>query len=388
MELYKRKKWWKFFIILGALLIGLFTLLYTNRLVDELKVEEQKKMEIWAEANRQLAVETPVDDSLDLILEILRNNTTVPVIVADEDNNILFHRNIEISQKDSLSALHQQLEIMEQYKEPIIINLPDSSNQYIYYYESTLLQRLQWFPYIQLFVVFVFVSFAYIAFSVSRRWEQDQVWVGMARETAHQLGTPTTSLLGWMEVLEMRDVDKKLVDEMRFDITRLQTITSRFSKIGSAPELKKADVVEVIEGMMRYLQKRSSAKVTFLFEKNGVEECFAGISKPLFEWVIENLCKNAIDAIEGEGTITIKLEQQSDKLSIFISDSGKGMSRNVQNTVFKPGFSTKQRGWGLGLPLAKRIVEKYHKGKIDIAYTAPEKGTIFRITIPLNLYND
>lgn len=382
MQKYSRKKWWKILLVIGAAIISIASLYYTNRLVGELKVEEQKKMELWAEANRQLALAGSPDETMALILEILRNNTTVPVILTDDSSQIIFHRNIELPRNNQEDYLQRILDKMKRFRPPIQVDLGADEYQYIYYSDSILLVKLQWFPIVQLLVVFVFMLVAYVAFSSTRKWEQDQVWVGMARETAHQLGTPTTSLLGWMDVLQMKQTDPELVNEMRYDIRRLQTITSRFSKIGSKPELPPEDIEAVISGMIDYLRRRSSSLVSFRIQSHPLVNPIIPLSKPLFEWVIENLCKNAIDAMEGEGAIVIKLHQTKKHIVIDVADTGKGMTRAVQKTVFKPGYSTKQRGWGLGLTLSKRIVEHYHKGQISVLSSAPGKGSVFRIVLP------
>ncbi len=385
MEIYNKKRRWKFLLILGAALISLFSLFYTNQLVGELKDEEQKKMELWAEANRQLASDNVSDESLALVLEVIRNNTTVPVIVVDDQENIVLHRNVKLSKRNFERELTNALEKMKKAQAPFEIRLDENESQVIYYSNSILLNKLRWFPVVQLLVVFVFMLIAYIAFSASRRWEQDQVWVGMARETAHQLGTPTTSLLGWVDVLKMKNIDSQLIEEMKFDIQRLETITSRFSKIGSKPELVPENIEEVVLGMVNYLNKRSSKLVDFQVTVHPLDSVRIPLSRPLFEWVIENLCKNAIDAMEGEGEIHIQLYQNKTDTVIDISDTGRGMGRGAQKTAFKPGFSTKQRGWGLGLTLSQRIVEHYHKGVISIVESLPGKGTTFRIALPFSL---
>jgi signal transduction histidine kinase len=382
MKIYSRKKWWKILLVIGAAIISITSLYYTNRLVGELKVEEQKKMELWAEANRQVSLDGSPGETMALILEILRNNTTVPVILTDDSSQIILHRNIDLPKNNQEAYLENVLEKMKRFKPPIQVELGAGEYQYIYYSDSVLLVKLQWFPIVQLLVVFVFMLVAYVAFSATRQWEQDQVWVGMARETAHQLGTPTTSLLGWMDVLQMKQTDPELVNEMRYDIQRLQTITSRFSKIGSKPELPPEDIEAVINGMIDYLRRRSSSLVSFDVKSSILLNPIIPLSKPLFEWVIENLCKNAIDAMEGEGSIVLKLYQQKRHILIDIADTGKGMTRAVQKTVFKPGYSTKLRGWGLGLTLSKRIVEHYHKGQISVLSSAPGKGSVFRIVLP------
>ncbi len=388
MELYNRQKWWKFLLIVGAAVISLFSLLYTNRLSAELKSEEQKKMLIWAEASRLLSIDASPGEKMSLFTEIISQNTTVPVIITNSVDSIIAHRNVNLSKSKPEKDLYNMLQKMKRYHAPFPVELSENDFQYIYYADSTMLIKLQWFPIVQLIVVFVFMLVAYLGFSVARQLEQDQVWVGMARETAHQLGTPTTSLLGWIDVLALRNTDPKLVNEIRFDVKRLQTITSRFSKIGSRPQLEYENIVEVIKGMIDYLKKRSSELVVFDLIYITQETMLIPISRPLFEWVIENLCKNAIDAMKGEGKITITIERQKEQAVINITDNGKGMARTVQKTVFKPGYSTKARGWGLGLTLSKRIIEHYHKGKIFILSSVPGKGTTFSITLPSSDIND
>ena len=382
MELYNRKRWWKFFLMIGALLIGAASLLYTNKLTSQLRQEETRKMELWAKANRQFARPDIDEQSLELVFEIIQNNTTVPLIIADANDTIYFHRNLDLPAKHQQAYLHRQLEKMKQARAPIVIELGNNQRQFLYYADSTILQKLRWFPVVQLVVVVLFVLLAYWAFSSARRWEQDQVWVGMAKETAHQLGTPTSSLLGWVEVLSMKNVDGSLVEEMQHDIHRLQTITARFSKIGSRPELSKVEIFEMLHDVIGYLERRISSGVNILIqppESDESSEVF--VNRPLFEWVIENICKNAADAMGGEGTITFSWGSIKHHTFIDISDTGKGIARNKQKTIFKPGYTTKKRGWGLGLTLVRRIVEEYHHGKIFVKESAPEKGTTFRILI-------
>lgn len=384
MEIYNKKRWWKSLLILGALVISAFSVYYTSWLTGELKNEEDKKMEIWAEANRLLVTDGDIGPSLHLVLEILRVNTTIPIIITDNNENIIWHRNISIPERNADTHLNSVLEDMKKECKPVSARISDNETHYIYYNDSVLTRELRLFPIVQLLVIFVFIMVAYLAFSVARRWEQDQVWVGMARETAHQLGTPTTSLLGWVEYLNLKNVEPSLVEEMRKDILRLQTITARFSKIGSKPDLSPEYIVDVIEKTVDYLRHRSSHLVRF----NIISDIYADqkvlMCRPLFEWVIENLCKNAIDAMEGEGNIDIKIFLQKDNVAIDIADTGKGMSRTVQKTAFKPGFSTKTKGWGLGLTLVRRIIEQYHNGRIFIVESIPGKGTTFRVLIPVN----
>lgn len=382
MELYRRKKWWKFFLMLGALVIGGASLLYTNQLASELRREETRRMEVWAKANRQFTQSDADEQSLELVFEIIQNNTTVPLIIADENDSIYFHRNLNIPENSKQSHLQSELEEMKQGRDPIVIELGDDQRQYLYYADSILLQKLRWFPVVQLVVVVLFVLLAYWAFSAARRREQDQVWVGMAKETAHQLGTPTSSLLGWLEILEMKKVDSSLVEEMRHDIQRLQTITARFSRIGSKAEIKPVHISTMLRDVRGYLQHRISSGVQIILPEEDEPELTVPLNRPLFEWVIENLCKNAADAMEGKGTIYFSWGQTRKYAFIEITDTGKGISRKHQKTIFKPGYTTKKRGWGLGLTLVRRIITEYHKGKIFVKESIPGKGTIFRIELP------
>ncbi len=382
MELYRRKKWWKLFLMLGALVIGGASLFYTNRLASELRREETRRMEIWAKANRQFTQSDADEQSLELVFDIIQNNTTVPLIIADENDSIYFHRNLNITETGEQSRLQSELEDMKQERDPIVIELGDDQRQYLYYADSILLQKLRWFPVVQLIVVVLFVLLAYWAFSAARRREQDQVWVGMAKETAHQLGTPTSSLLGWLEILEMKKVDPSLVEEMRHDIQRLQTITARFSRIGSKAEMKPVHIGNMLKEVRGYLQHRISSGVQIILPAEEAPEITVPLNRPLFEWVIENLCKNAADAMEGKGTIHFSWGQTRKYAFIEIADTGKGISRKHQKTIFKPGYTTKKRGWGLGLSLVRRIITEYHKGKIFVKDSIPGKGTTFRIELP------
>lgn len=338
-------------------------------------------METWAEANRLLVATDELGSALNLVVEILRVNTTIPIIITDEDDHIIWHRNISIPEKNSDVYLNRVLQKMKRDCKPIPVHIDEKEKQYIYYNDSVLSRELRLFPIVQLMVVFVFMVVAYLAFSVARKWEQDQVWVGMARETAHQLGTPTSSLLGWMDLLSLKHVDPSLIDEMKKDIQRLQTITARFSKIGSKPDLAFEDVTEVVEKMIDYLRRRTSNLVKFSLKSDLEEGTKVLLGRPLFEWVIENICKNAIDAMQGEGDIRIKIFGNKNEIHIDINDTGRGMSRSAQKTAFKPGYSTKAKGWGLGLTLARRIIEQYHNGRIFILESSPGKGTTFRIIL-------
>jgi signal transduction histidine kinase len=382
MELYNRKRWWKFLLVIGALLIGVASLLYTSKLTSELRSEETRKMELWAKANRQFARPEIDERSLELVFEIIQNNTTVPLIIADGNDTIRFHRNLNVPKKNENAFLQGELQKMKETREPIVIELGSEQRQYLYYADSVILQKLRWFPIVQLFVFVLFVLLAYWAFSSARRWEQDQLWVGMAKETAHQLGTPTSSLLGWIEVLSMKNVDSDLVDEMRHDINRLQTITARFSKIGSRPEMQHTDVEQIVNDVIGYLKHRVSSGVEInTVPPSDSQSINILVNRPLFEWVLENICKNAADAMEGKGIITFHWGKTRQNTFIDITDTGKGIARQNQKTIFKPGYTTKKRGWGLGLTLAGRIVKDYHNGRIFVKDSVVGKGTTFRIVI-------
>nr|WP_321406426.1 HAMP domain-containing sensor histidine kinase [uncultured Carboxylicivirga sp.] len=384
MSYHTRKKVWKLLLLLGAVVIGSFTLLYTYRLTNQLKEEERKKLELWQEAYRQLTDVDAPESVIPLILQIISQNTTIPLIIADGEDNILVHRNVAINQRDSISYLNKVFDKMKSSTEPIIIDLGSQEFQYLYYQDSLLIRALSWFPIVQLMVVALFIVVAYLAFSSARKAEQDQVWVGMSKETAHQLGTPTSSLLGWVDVLKMRDEDSEIANELAKDVKRLQVITDRFSKIGSKPELRNEELLPVVNDIVGYLQRRIASQVDLqvICEEN--VKPVARINNVLFQWVLENLCKNAIDAIKGKGSIVISLSCKNDNVIIDVKDSGKGLQRNQFKSVFQPGYTTKLRGWGLGLSLAKRIVEGYHSGKIFVKESEVGKGTTFRIVLPLN----
>ncbi|MCU4165401.1 sensor histidine kinase [Carboxylicivirga caseinilyticus] len=384
MSYHTRKKVWKLLLLLGAVVIGSFTLLYTYRLTNQLKEEERKKLELWQEAYRQLTDVDAPESVIPLILQIISQNTTIPLIIADGDDNILVHRNVAINQRDSVNYLNKVFTKMKSSTEPIIIDLGSQEFQYLYYQDSLLIRALSWFPIVQLLVVALFIVVAYLAFSSARKAEQDQVWVGMSKETAHQLGTPTSSLLGWVDVLQMRDEDSEIANELAKDVKRLQVITDRFSKIGSKPELKNEELLPVVNDIVNYLQRRIASQVDLQVICDEGSKPVARINNVLFQWVLENLCKNAIDAIKGSGSIVISLISKNDSVIIDVKDSGKGLQRNQFKSVFQPGYTTKLRGWGFGLSLAKRIVEGYHNGKIFVKESEVGKGTTFRIILPLN----
>jgi len=386
MDIYYRKQRWKLYLILFAAIIGIGSLLYTKQLVKLLADEEKKKVELWAEATRQLADLSDVFESgqqqsdIGFPLQVAEYNTTIPVIIADQDDHILYHRNLDSMKMENTDYAHKKLEKMKSEVEPIPIELGEGIVQYVYYRSSTLLVQLTYYPYIQLGVILLFILVAYLAFSASRRAEQNQVWVGLSKETAHQLGTPTSSLIGWVELLKEKHPDKKLVSELEKDAGRLEEITERFSKIGSKPVLKNANILEVLKESVTYLESRTSDRVSFSFGPDSKDHVVP-INRALFQWVVENLCKNSVDAMEGNGSIKISVSDQHKQVLIDFEDSGNGIPKKLHKTIFKPGYTTKRRGWGLGLSLAKRIVEVYHKGKIFVLYSEPGKSTVIRIIL-------
>ena len=505
MNIYSKKQRWKLILLISAIFIVLASLGYTNVLVkkianeereqvklwaeaiqkkaklvsytndlfNKIKTEERKRIEIWAEAAKRLA---SADSDFDFYLKVVGSNTTIPVILTDEKNNINSCLNIDSVDCDNLRSLSEkekqilanELELMRKSQQPIEIayykdrknylyykdsnlfselkavlddliksfisevvinsasvpviytdktqtkiiafgnidstkindeayvekmisemksqNTPitveiEEEKNYIFYRESFLLTQLKYYPYIQLGIIGLFLIVAYTLFSTARKSEQNQVWVGMAKEAAHQLGTPLSSLIAWAELLKLKCFDKEITSEIEKDIHRLETITERFSKIGSVPALKNANIIEVLQNAIGYLKPRVSGKVKFLLKTTGSNGVFVPLNIPLFEWVIENICKNAIDAMDGDGTIEINVIDQTQFIYIDIMDSGKGVPKSKLRTIFEPGFTTKKRGWGLGLSLTKRIVENYHSGKIFVKRSEMDKGTTFRIVL-------
>jgi signal transduction histidine kinase len=497
MNIYRKKQLWKILLFLIALVIVAISLIYTNQLVkriaddertkvklwanaiknkaklvkytsdlfDKLKIEERKKVGLWAEANRQLATSS---SDFGFILEVIKNNESIPVILANEKDKIGAFRNLDSLKSQDTAYLSEQLKLMrtqhapieieisstsKQYlyykdsklfedlklvfdsiiksfisevainsasvpvlftndsgnrviesgnidasilnndvylqnkisemqlqNEPISVDLGDGGKYFIYYENSYLLTQLKYYPWVQLGVIGLFLMIGYFLFSSSRRAEQNQVWVGMSKETAHQLGTPLSSLMAWLDFLKQKYPDESILKETDNDINRLLSITERFSKIGSKPKLELVNLESVLENSVNYLIPRTSKNITYHFEKSNVEKNVE-ISIPLFEWVIENLSKNAIDAMEGKGDITYSILQRENYYLLYIKDSGKGIPKGNFKTVFQPGYTTKQRGWGLGLSLVKRIVEEYHKGKIYVSDSAMNKGTTFCIEL-------
>ena len=382
MEYYFRKRRWKILLLLLAVIIGIGSFFYTNWLVKKMAVEERKNVELWAEATQKL-VNSDLNSNLDFtfLVDILNRNTTIPIIVTDSLDQIRDNRNIAFSDANMEKVLSRELRKMKNENDPIIISVSETETQYLYYRCSVLLENLKYYPIVQFAVILLFILVAYLAFSSSRNAEQNQVWVGMSKETAHQLGTPISSLMAWVELLKMQNIDESLIQEFEKDTQRLEKITERFSKIGSVPELTRTDVAETIRSTVAYLKTRSSAKVKYVLDFGEEAKFEVPLNASLFSWVIENLCKNAIDAMNNIGTIQISIIEKGDQIMIDLADTGKGISKSYFKTVFQPGFTSKKRGWGLGLSLAKRIVENYHKGKIFVKHSEINKGTTFRIIL-------
>ncbi len=439
---------------------------YTNELFNKIKADERKKVELWAEATKQLSMDLT---DYGFVLKVVSDNTTVPVILADEHGTPITSRNLDSTKENDKTYLKMQMQAMRAVQEPIEItiykgqknylyykdsrlfsdlknvlddliksfisevavnsasvpviytdstkqhviasgnidslkrndttflisqtavmaaqNQPievefgDGTKSYIFYQESTLLTQLKYYPYVMFTIIGLFLLIAYLLFSTARRVEQNQVWVGMAKETAHQLGTPLSSLIAWLEYLRSKGLDPETAGEIEKDVKRLETITERFSKIGSVPKLDHVEVTKVLNDAVNYMKLRTSKNVIFSVEKANSAEITAQLNVPLFEWVIENLIRNAVDAMNGNGEIKIFISDQTQFVYIDIADTGKGIPKSKYKTVFEPGYTTKQRGWGLGLSLTKRIIENYHSGKIFVKSSEQDKGTTFRIVL-------
>ena len=383
MDKYKYKIRLKYILLIVAVIIGVSSLLDTNRLVKELKLEEKKKVELWAEATHQL-IELDLNDTvtnINFLVKVIENNNTVPVILMNEKGDTTTTRNLKSKRLKNPKYIARQVEIMKKEHDPIEIVLGNDEKNFIYYKDSLILTKLAYFPYVQLGVIILFILVAYLAFSSSRKFEQNQVWVGLTKETAHQLGTPTSSLMGWVNVLKMKKVDPQLVNDFEQDVVRLEKITERFSKVGSKPILTSTNIIPVIINGINYIKSRSSSKIRFNIGFSEADDIKIPLNIPLFEWVIENLSKNAIDAMKGEGTFEIKLTNNTQVIFIDFIDTGRGLHKSMFKTIFKPGFTSKERGWGLGLSLSKRIIEMYHDGKIYVLNSEVNKGTTIRIVL-------
>jgi len=499
LNLYYKKRRWKWVLLFVALIIFASTLFYSNILVNKISDEEQSKIKIWADAVEQKAklvnytneffekvrkeeqrrvnliakaynklIEANLDEELSFYLELISNNKTIPCIITDEKGLITFSVNIdfgldtikylqgELKEEFSIykaivinytknkkqylyykeSSIYTDLrtviddlvksfinetvvnsasvpvivtdssceniinygnidtnlaydynymlnlvEEMKKHNKPIELNIVGYGKSYVFYKESLIVKQIRFFPYIQFLAIALFIIISYILFNIARKSEQNQVWVGMSKETAHQLGTPISSLIGWVELLKLQNIENNIIDELKKDIERLETVSQRFSKIGSKQELKTENLNQVISNFIDYLKNRTSNKIEYILTFDKSDIIYIKLNRYLFEWVIENICKNAIDAIEGKGSITIDIDVDKNYTHIDISDTGKGMDKRVIKTVFKPGFTTKKRGWGLGLSLSERIIKEYHKGRIFVKNSVLGKGTTFRISL-------
>lgn len=377
---YELRRFIKLILLLFAILVGILTLFLSQRLVDKIAIEETKKMEVWADAE-QILTDPGSEGDLGFHLKIVQSNETIPAILVSETGSIIQHINIVKEGEDiSPEKLKDKLVQFESENKPIDIPIDEQTTYKVYYGKSSVLRQLEYYPYVVLAIVALFMLVSYVAFSYSTRSEQNQVWVGLAKETAHQLGTPISSLMGWVDVLELGMFPENAAEEMRKDVDRLKIITERFSKIGSEPVLKEQDINLVLENSLNYMKGRISPSVEFrwtLYQK----PLFVQINENLFNWVIENLVKNSVDAMNGEGVLTCSVLYRNHRMYLDITDTGKGIPRNQTSDIFKPGFTTKKRGWGLGLSLAKRIVEDYHQGNISVKESTPFEKTTIRITL-------
>ena len=366
------------FILTILLVIVVLSVSFTTRLANKFAEEEYRKIELWAEATRQLIM-ADEDDNIDLILSVMEGNTTIPVYMVDSAHQLLLSRNVREPKHNKEEFYQQRINNLRLSQEPIVVQVNEEVTQYIYYEDSILLRRLYWFPYVQLAVIIAFIAIAVIALIMAQRSEQNSLWVGLSKETAHQLGTPISSLNAWNELLKATYPNDALLPQMDEDIRRLQMIAERFSKIGSQPTLDQEAILPIVQSAMEYMRVRTSNKITYTLHAD--TDCQVMVCKPLFEWVIENLCKNAIDSMEGKGEITLSLTKQENKVHLDITDTGKGIDRRHFKTIFKPGYTSKKRGWGLGLSLAKRIIEDYHRGKLFVKQSQIGVGSTFRITL-------
>ena len=380
MEWFNRIRTIKSLLIVIALLLGVASLIFSNLLVRDLEREEALRMEVWTEAMRTFN-HADEDTDLTLVLTVIRGNSNIPVIVLDDKGGIDSHSNVRIHGTDTLGYLMRQAAAMREAGNIIRMDMDEPGQYYdVCYDDSLMLKRLEAYPYIQFGVFALFLAVALFALLSMKRSEQNRVWVGLSKETAHQLGTPISSLMAWTEILRTTYPTDEIIPEMADDVHRLEIIAERFSKIGSLPETAPENLNQALQRVVTYIGRRSSEHVTIVLDQPE-RPITVRMCSPLFEWVIENLCKNAIDAMNGEGRITIRVTQTADHACIDVEDTGKGIHKSHYQSVFSPGFTTKRRGWGLGLSLAKRIIESYHKGRIYVKHSELGKGTTFRIEL-------
>lgn len=378
-SIYDSRQRLKLVFIFTAILIAIASVVVSDLLIKDLAQEERRKIEIWADATQAAASEN-IGQNMALILKIIEGNVSIPVILCNDKDSVLTERNIERPEKDADNFMMKKVKELKAKKQPIVIDLEDGTYQYVYYDDSVILKRLLVYPYAQLTVVFVFILIAFLALASTKKAEQNKVWVGLSKETAHQLGTPISSLIAWVEYLRTKEFDPFLLNEMDKDVKRLETIAERFSKIGSNPDPLPVNISNSIRLALEYMQTRISSKVK-VYTHIPEEAILVLMNDSLFAWVIENLIKNAVDAMEGVGEITFQVVERDTSVRIDITDTGKGIPKSKFKTVFNPGYTTKKRGWGLGLSLVKRIIESYHGGKIFVKNSELGKGTTFRIEL-------
>ena len=361
-------------VLVIAMMIVAISVLFTNNLARALQIEEQKNMAIWAEATQQL-INAGENDDIDFVSSVIEQNITIPVYICDAEGNILASRNVEkqIVESNQLKP--------EDHHGPIELKIDEDTTQYIYWDDSGLLIRLRYVPYAQFALIFIFIAVAVITMLTGQRSEENRLWVGLSKETAHQLGTPISSLNAWQMLLAEKYPDDEYIPQMKRDIDRLQIIADRFQKIGSEPDLNAENLIPVVQSAVTYMRARTSNRITIDDTcLNGVERIVL-LNAPLMQWVVENLMKNAVDAISGNGSITFQLHENEHDVMLDITDTGRGMDSAIQRRIFEPGFTSKDRGWGLGLPLAKRVVEQYHGGKLLLKSSQLGVGTTFRIVL-------
>ena len=380
MKLFSNTLLFKRITILVSFVIVLSILWNTYSFFQKFKYEERIKMEILAEAQKEIGSDTDLNANVSLPLKILENNNSIPMILVDDQGNVINTQNLDSIKALNVNYLEKQLAIMKEQNKPIVISYDGKNKQYIYYRDSDLLNKLTYYPLALVLILVLFLAVIYLFYNSNKAAETNKLWTGMAKETAHQIGTPLSSLLGWIAILKMEKVDETYIEEIEKDVHRLNIIANRFSKIGSKPALKKENIVAITQQAFNYLESRSSKQISFSFLSSS-NAIYAKLNTELFGWVIENLIKNAIDAMLGKGDLSVQIESTTKKIKITVADTGKGMPKKLFKQIFKPGFTTKKRGWGLGLSLSKRIVEDYHNGKIFVKKSELDKGTTFEILL-------
>ncbi len=391
MDIYTRKARWKWYLAAGGLVIVLASMIITRYLTHQLSIEERKKVEQLKAAMESISFETyneASDCDVTFQFEFVRSNTTIPLLLVNEQGEVELAVNFGPKRDTNRVFLQKKLqELIAEGQLPIVVRTPEGA-QYLYFEHSRILRLLEWYPIVQLGLISAFIFIGYLGFSYARRAEQNQVWVGMAKETAHQLGTPISGIIAWIQHLQALYPDhaelQEIVRELGKDVKRLELIAERFSKIGAAPELHPTNIYELLEKVRAYMARRAPRRVQFDFPDPNLPPVHVHVNPHLFEWVLENLIRNALDAMDGQGTIRAQVHTDERYVWVMLSDTGKGIPAHLHKTIFEPGFTTKKRGWGLGLSLARRIIESYHAGRIYVKESTPGKGTTFAIRLPRN----